>query len=577
MNKSGYQVQQWTDVAVAMLSYVAPWCFKLLHGARALDRAMQWRAMRGNRGGVLILRTVGNDREPLSDLPAMTADDIHQWRAFRTLKGDGYYIILEVRINERFTTNIDDWLALCDATLIAAHTIVDAGFIPGVLITSEGNPPGLRPEDTFGMDFWLHPRCLAVLRELRKLGAVWGPHGYSHPPAASDEAWHSTRPRYILANLPEDCRLNYYYGESGCDGGTSQADQKPGQGFRAYFPDGRTKSPALQYGEWMMDKRANVASDPLCIGEALFLSGADPASRPPWDTFDIRDEVDMRAYFTGSVEGPPITWLTAYNAIPTPSTPTPPLPPPRLAPSIPLFPTRPGGGQSVDSWCPFANKTPLTRNFDDGGQAPKIIVDHITDGLGDPYQWWNRVVAESEGASADFWISRKGELNQYVLLRDTSWSNGPLRDPDLRVPFLAWLVRYKQDHPEVTGNFWTVSIEHEGKPGEALTPPQIAMSCKLHLWLSVEYAIPLDRQHVLGHYQFDSITRSRCPGSAFPWAAVMGAIASPAPWDRDAYEANAWAPINTGLQWLAARGGEDLDDARAIAAMLDTQKGRRLS
>lgn len=173
--------------------------------------------------------------------------------------------------------------------------------------------------------------------------------------------------------------------------------------------------------------------------------------------------------------------------------------------------------------CPFAEYTSLTRNFDREGTAPMIVVWHGTAGLGDPYRWWNRVTTPDKAASADLWIRKDGELRQYVkLVSQTSWSNGPLVNPDLTVPFLRWLVEYKKKHPEFTGNWWTVSVECEkdAENADALTLAQIKTANKLALWLRDEFGIPLDRHHHLEHRQFDAVNRSRCPGP-FPWNAVL--------------------------------------------------------
>lgn len=186
----------------------------------------------------------------------------------------------------------------------------------------------------------------------------------------------------------------------------------------------------------------------------------------------------------------------------------------------------------------------LTRNFTPGGLQAKVIVLHGTSGLGDPYNWWSK---ESTQASADFWIPRGvGKVKQYVKLGDTSWSNGPLRKPDVGVPFLRWLVEYKRSHPDATGNTWTTSIEFEKDSGnkQGLTVWQVAEGRKLIKWLSDQLAIPLDRNHVLGHYQFDSVSRDGCPGP-MPWEELLQDYAGLA-------EVNYWGPMWNAINW--ARG-----------------------
>jgi hypothetical protein len=185
-------------------------------------------------------------------------------------------------------------------------------------------------------------------------------------------------------------------------------------------------------------------------------------------------------------------------------------PPVRPAEPVQPVPNRP----TLLDLCPLAEYTPLTRNFDRDGTAPRIVVWHGTAGLGDPYNWWNRATTPDKAASADFWIRKDGLLRQYVkLATQTSWSNGPLVRPDLSVPFIKWLVAYRRTHPGFSGNWWTLSVELEKDPqnADALTAAQLKTGNRLARWLHSEFAIPLDRAHHLGHYQFDSVNRSLCP------------------------------------------------------------------
>lgn len=241
--------------------------------------------------------------------------------------------------------------------------------------------------------------------------------------------------------------------------------------------------------------------------------------------------------------------------------------PPEVAPGA--TPT-PGGGSvpntpankpALPDLCPWATYTPLTRNFDHEGTAPRIVVWHGTAGLGDPYGWWNRDVPPNQAASADFWISKLGVLKQYVkLVSQTSWSNGPIVKPDLSVPFLKWLVEYRKTHTGFSGNWWTLSIEMEkdAQNADALTAAQIKTGNRLARWLQSEFAIPLDRQHHLGHYQFDSVTRSRCPSLRdAEWSALLEPAGKPAP-QIDALRDSLWQAKDTAWALGRTRLGDDV-------------------
>jgi len=176
----------------------------------------------------------------------------------------------------------------------------------------------------------------------------------------------------------------------------------------------------------------------------------------------------------------------------------------------------------MPDWCPFATRAELPAGlYDearDNGTVPALICDHIADGNGDPGPWWTSLLSQppSKRASAHFWISKTGVLKQYVRLSAQAWSNGPKCQPDTTNPLIAAIVQHG-----VNPNASTISIEHEGRPGDVMPPAQVATSRRLHGWLSETFKIPLDRTHVVGHYQFDRCTRERCPGPSFPWAQIL--------------------------------------------------------
>jgi hypothetical protein len=69
-------------------------------------------------------------------------------------------------------------------------------------------------------------------------------------------------------------------------------------------------------------------------------------------------------------------------------------------------------------------------------------------------------------------------------------------------------------------NRWTIGIEHEGFDG-TLTEPQYQASLWLHKQLIAKFGIPIDDNHIVGHYRIDSVNRPNCPGPNFPWARLF--------------------------------------------------------
>lgn len=318
MNRSGIQAQQATPAFKTMVETTVPYCLKILHGARDLPTVNAWANRRRSMGGgLLILRYVTPDNVQIGDIPGLTGEALRLFDGWQTLATGGVEVVLECPINEKFHTDPAEFAALAEATDHFVEAATDAGFWAGVLVTSEGNPPG----DNYGVPYFQQPRVLAMLRKWRQLPqrkpgkrVIWCPHGYSHPPTAANDPWHFDRPRHILERLPTDARLNYALGEMGCDGGCDLPDKKPGVGWQGYFDpeDGRI----TRYAAWVRPQVAAIAADPLCIGGAFFLSGADPAGNPNFTSFDVRDEVDFRPVLTEAVAGPPITWLEPAPEVP---------------------------------------------------------------------------------------------------------------------------------------------------------------------------------------------------------------------------------------------------------------------
>lgn len=152
-------------------------------------------------------------------------------------------------------------------------------------------------------------------------------------------------------------------------------------------------------------------------------------------------------------------------------------------------------------WNPSPNFT-LGRN----GKKIIAIVDHITAGTFPGCLSW--LCNPNAKASAHYLINQKGEVYQLVREADTAWHAGGVNKP-------SWKL-YDGTNP----NKYTIGIEHEGFDG-TLTEAQYQATLQLHKELCEKYNIPIDRDHIIGHYQIDSVNRPNCPGPNFPWARLM--------------------------------------------------------
>jgi len=65
--------------------------------------------------------------------------------------------------------------------------------------------------------------------------------------------------------------------------------------------------------------------------------------------------------------------------------------------------------------------------------------------------------------------------------------------------------------PGVNPNFYTIGIEHEGKPDDVWPDAQIAASAALVGEVAARWKIPLDNMHVIPHHQIRST--KTCPGN----------------------------------------------------------------
>lgn len=113
--------------------------------------------------------------------------------------------------------------------------------------------------------------------------------------------------------------------------------------------------------------------------------------------------------------------------------------------------------------CPFAAWKPISANITHGGrQRIRGFVPHVQVGNGSLYGYFNTGKAPGAGASADFWCSKTGILEQYVDLADQSWAQG------------------SKEH---NGNPYMVSCEFEGFPAEPMTDAQIDKGGQLIAWV----------------------------------------------------------------------------------------------
>jgi hypothetical protein len=111
--------------------------------------------------------------------------------------------------------------------------------------------------------------------------------------------------------------------------------------------------------------------------------------------------------------------------------------------------------------------------------AIRYIVIHATDGGSfDGNVWW--LSGGHSHVSSHFVVARDGNIAQLVHMSDIAWHAG------------NWKI-----------NQHSVGIEHVGDTYDAAGWPieQYRASAKLVAWIATKCGIPIDRQHIIGHYQ----------------------------------------------------------------------------
>lgn len=157
------------------------------------------------------------------------------------------------------------------------------------------------------------------------------------------------------------------------------------------------------------------------------------------------------------------------------------------------------------------------------GYIPFVIVNHISAGSMSSMDSWF-TSPNNQVSSAHFGISRKGEIHQYVEIERMAWAQGITNE---QIPIAdAQVVRDMGVNP----NLYCVSIEHEGTDGD-LTQVQFEASVWLHRYIQDQIfekwnkEFPLDRYHVIGHYQVNPQGKPYCPGPKFPWEKLYTELA----------------------------------------------------
>ena len=147
------------------------------------------------------------------------------------------------------------------------------------------------------------------------------------------------------------------------------------------------------------------------------------------------------------------------------------------------------------------------------GYRPEAVVIHIMDGtLVGTDSWFANTTSQ---VSAHYGIGKSGEVHQYVNEQDSAWHAG-------RVDAPVW----KLIKPNINPNLYTIGIEHEGKPDDVWTDAMKQASATLIREICERWQIPIDRNHVIGHFEIFS-KKPNCPATNKHIIDELVALANP--------------------------------------------------
>jgi N-acetylmuramoyl-L-alanine amidase len=149
------------------------------------------------------------------------------------------------------------------------------------------------------------------------------------------------------------------------------------------------------------------------------------------------------------------------------------------------------------------------RNFRTGRPAGieiEAVVIHLIDGslAGADATFLDNTLANPR--SAHYAVGRSGVVHHYVKEEDAAYHAGVLKDP-------TWTSLKKDANGRyINPNYYTIGIEHEGRPNDDWTDEMYASSAELLRRMAASYPglQPLSRSNVVMHREIRADTS--CPG-----------------------------------------------------------------
>jgi N-acetylmuramoyl-L-alanine amidase CwlA len=176
------------------------------------------------------------------------------------------------------------------------------------------------------------------------------------------------------------------------------------------------------------------------------------------------------------------------------------------------------------------------------GLRPEAVVVHIMDGS---FAAGESVFRNpTNHKSAHYGISSDGVVHQYVDENDTAFHAGIVINP-------TWSLL----KPRVNPNFYTIGVEHEGRPDDLWPEAQLSASAILIGQIAARWDIPLDDSHVIRHHQIRA--SKTCPGNWLQIGELLKRVPTPL----------ALSAVTTSIQQSVVSGAGIISPAPSISSL----------
>lgn len=175
------------------------------------------------------------------------------------------------------------------------------------------------------------------------------------------------------------------------------------------------------------------------------------------------------------------------------------------------------------AWAPSPNHSSRK-----GAVVDKVVI-HITDGSPSLSGCVERFCKAETKASPHFVIGRGGEVVQLVALDRAAWHARGWNSESVGIEHIArtpgelkgWAKLSRETRRKLVE--CAEAADAETDPGLMPTEAQLAASVTLVRWLCEKLGLPMDRRHVVGHYENPATSHEDCgrgddDGGIWPWS-----------------------------------------------------------